>query len=129
MHNHRKAVITMFKKCYLVKRHMPASGTDVWCFTTTHQQPVSVLGETGGSFSFSSWSPGQSATSNKRYTIFCNDMTDELAAQYIAHNADSNVFYMGLPTSDTEPATIITASEYTSSDVDDTQADEQPVAE
>ena len=117
----------MFTKCWLVKRHMPASGTDVWVFTTKHQQPVSVLGQVGA-FSFSSWSPGQSSTSSKIYTIFCNEMSKELADQYIVHNANSNVFYMGLPESEDEHATIITTAEFKELNADDSAVASQAVA-
>ena len=107
---------------------MPASGTDVWCFTTKHQQPVSVLGQVGA-FSFSSWSPGQSSASSKIFTIFCNEMDKDLANQYIEHNANSNQFYMGLPESEDEHATIITTAEFKQLNTDDSVVTSQAVAQ
>ena len=105
-----------YKKAWLVKKLLPSTGLHCWVFTTRKQRAVSILGSSVGNASYSEFTPGQATSSipEKIHTIFCNDMNNELAEQYIAQ-AGGNLFYMGIPFADDEPCTIVTPDEYNAS--------------
>ena len=104
----------LWKKAWLVKKLLPSTGLETWVFTTRKQKTVLILGQAVANASYSEFTPGVVKTSTEKiHTIFCNDMTDELAQQYKA-NASGNVFYMGITLDDDEPVGVITPDEYSS---------------
>ena len=101
-------------KAYLYQRTLPSTGQVIWVLSTRMQRAISFAGSAVGSASYSEFTPGATTVKGgKTRTIWFNDMTDEMAEQYKKH-AKGNVFYIGVPTDETEQVQILTPSEYDS---------------
>ena len=101
-------------KAYLYKRTLPSTGQEIWFLSTRMQRAVSFAGNLIGGASYSEFTPGATTIKGgKTRTIWLNDMNNDLAEQYKKH-AKGNVFYLGIPTDDSEQVQILTPSEYDS---------------
>lgn len=101
-------------KAYLYQRTLPSTGQVIWVLSTRMQRAITFGGSTVGNASYSEFTPGATTVKNgKTRTIWFNEMTDEMAEQYKQH-ANGNVFYLGVPTDDSEQVQILTPSEYES---------------
>ena len=101
-------------KAYLYQRTLPSTGQVIWVLSTRMQRAVSFAGTLVSGASYSEFTPGATTVKGgKTRTIWLNDMTDEMAEQYKTH-ASGNVFYLGIPSDDSEQVQILTPSEYDS---------------
>ena len=114
-------------KAYLYQRTLPSTGQVIWVLSTRMQRAISFAGSAVGSASYSEFTPGATTVKNgKTRTIWFNEMNDDIAEQYKKH-AKGNVFYIGVPSDDSEQVQILTPAEYDSlnSEEDDVFEQEQ----
>ena len=114
-------------KAYLYQRTLPSTGQVIWVLSTRMQRAISFGGSMVGNASYSEFTPGATTVKNgKTLTIWFNEMNDDIAEQY-KKDAKGNVFYIGVPSDDSEQVQILTPAEYESlnSEEDDVFKQEQ----